>query len=250
MGLISKFPRLRRMIIRMGKHTLRRVGEFQAKHSLVGTQPVLDNNEFPWTSALTDAYPQVNQELDQVLGNLSDVPAFHQISPDQSRISKGGNWKTFAFYVFGQRVPENCAQCPQTAALLAQLPNLQNAFFSILAPHYHIPPHRGPTRALIRCHMGLRVPASPEDCWLRVDNEICHWRQGEILIFDDTYEHEVYNNSHEVRVVLFLDFDRPMDTVGRLFNKTLMGILRASAYVKDPLANLARWNAQHPTKQS
>ena len=246
MNLTKQQPHLREKIIQIGKHTLRRVGDFLAKHSLVGTQPVLDKREFTWADTLEAAYPKINQELDRVLGNLDDVPAFHQLSPDQKRISKGENWKTFAFYIFGQRVAENCAQCPDTAAVLDDLPKLQNAFFSILAPRYHIPPHRGPTRAIIRCHLGLRVPASPEACWLRVDDTICHWQPGRALFFDDTYEHEVYNNSDEVRVVLFLDFNRPMDRTGTIFNNLLLKALRASAYVKDPLANLARWNATHP----
>lgn len=249
MGLTQQWPRLRRTLIKSGKHLLRRVGQFQSRHSLVGTTPVLDNNEFAWTSQLQAAFPDIRRELDEVLVHPEEIPAFHQLSPDQSRISKGDNWKTFAFYIFGQRVSDNCAQCPDTAAVLDALPNLQNAFFSILAPHYHIPPHKGPTRALIRCHLGLRVPAERQQCWLRVDDQICHWQEGEVLVFDDTYEHEVYNNSDEVRVVLFLDFDRPMDAIGRMVNRTLMAVLRTSAYVKDPLANLARWNAKHPANR-
>jgi beta-hydroxylase len=238
-------PFLRRLIMRTGKRVLRNVGDFQARHSLVGTGPVLDKAEFAWTATLEQHTEQIKAELDNVLRQPEDIPAFHQLSPDQQRISKEDHWKTFTFYVFGHRVDENCARCPQTARLLDGLPNLQNAWFSILAPHYHIPPHKGPTRAIIRCHLGLKVPAERERCWLRVDDQICHWREGECLVFDDTFEHEVFNDTNETRVVLFLDFDRPMDGVGRLFNRALIRIIRASAYVKDPLKNLAAWNAGH-----
>ena len=82
MNLTKQQPHLREKIIQIGKHTLRRVGDFQAKHSLVGTQPVLDKREFTWADTLEAAYPKINQELDRVLGNLDDVPAFHQLSPD------------------------------------------------------------------------------------------------------------------------------------------------------------------------
>lgn len=238
------FPRLRRLVIQTGKRALRRVGEFQARHSLVGTTPVLDNAEFPWVAELEQSTAQIRAELDRVLTRLDDIPAFHQLSPDQHRISKGDNWKTYAFYAFGKRVDENCNACPFTANLLDGLPSLQNAWFSILAPRYHIPPHRGPTRAVIRCHLGLRVPTERENCWLRVDDQICHWQEGRCLVFDDTYEHEVKNDTDEVRVVLFLDFDRPMDLPGRLFNRLLIGAIRGSAYVKDPLKNLAAWNSK------
>ena len=62
------------------------------------------------------------------------------------------------------------------------------------------------------------------------------------MLFDDTYEHEVENDTSEYRAVLFIDLDRPMDKIGTIFNKTLLSIVKASHYVKDPLANLAKWN--------
>lgn len=228
--------------MKAGKHTLRKVGQFQARHSLVATTPVLENAEFAWVPTLEARWREIRSELDDVLTHPEDIPAFHQLSPDQQRISKGDNWKTYVFYAFGNRVDENCATCPVTATLLDELPALQNAWFSILAPRYHIPPHRGPTRAVIRCHLGLKVPADGDNCWLRVDDQICHWQEGQCLVFDDTYEHEVKNDTDEVRVVLFLDFDRPMDLAGRALNRLVIGAIRASAYVKDPLKNLADWN--------
>lgn len=230
--------------MRTGKHALRKVGEFQARHSTVPTTPVLPNEDFPWVADLERCWREIRTELDGVLTNPEDIPAFHQLSPDQARISRGDNWKTFAFYVYGNRVDDNCARCPVTAGLLDRMPTLQNAWFSILAPRYHIPPHKGPTRAVIRCHLGLKVPADGANCWLRVDDEICHWAEGECLVFDDTYDHEVRNDTDDVRVVLFLDFDRPMDLPGRLANRLVIAAIRASAYVKDPLANLADWNAR------
>ncbi|MEZ5558669.1 MAG: aspartyl/asparaginyl beta-hydroxylase domain-containing protein [Pseudomonadales bacterium] len=249
MSLSSTFPGLRRFMMRTGKRTLRKVGDFQARHSLVGTGPVLDNAEFPFVAELESHWRQIRAELDGVMVHPEDIPSFHQLSPDQERISKGDNWKTFAFYVFGHRVDDNCARCPETARLLDGLPKLQNAWFSILAPRYHIPPHKGPTRAVVRCHLGLRVPTDRENCWLRVDDQIRHWGEGEVLVFDDTYDHEVFNNTDEIRVVLFLDFDRPMDAVGRVFNRLVVAFIRASAYVKDPLKNLAAWNAGHRARE-
>ena len=238
--------RRRRIVHRTGKRFLRAIGDFQARHSLVSSDPVLPNDQFPWVSRLESAWREIRAELDVVLEHPQDIPSFHQLSPDQARISSGDNWKTFALYVLGDRIEENCAQCPFTARLLGELPGLQNAWFSILAPRYHIPPHRGPTRALIRCHLGLRVPQAAERCWIRVDQQRCHWAEGKCLVFDDTYEHEVLNDTDERRVVLFLDFDRPMDAVGRLFNRAVLKLIRSSHYFKDPMRNLALWNKRHP----
>lgn len=225
-----------------GKRLLRGVNEFQARHSLIPSSPFLPADTFAWVAALEAATPAIRAEFDRVWLQPEDIPAFHQISPDQARISKGSSWKTYALAIFGQPVRENCAQCPDTAAVLAALPGLQNAWFSILAPGYHIPPHRGPTRALVRAHLGLRVPAARERCWIRVDHARYAWREGECVLFDDTYEHEVRNDTGEYRAVLFLDIDRPMDRLGRCFNRGLLRLMQATHYVKDPLRNLAEWN--------
>lgn len=232
----------RRLVHEFGKRLLRAAGSFQARHSRIATTPFLANDTFPWIGQIESCWREIRAELAPLLRRPEDIPSFHQLSPDQQRISRGDNWKTYAFYVMTHRVDENCAACPATAKLLDGLPHLQNAWFSILAPHYHIPPHHGPTRAFVRCHLGLIVPRDREQCWLRVDQEIRVWEEGRCLLFDDTYEHEVRNDTDEVRVVLFLDFDRPMDAIGTWFNRVLLRLIRASHYFKDPVRNLALWN--------
>jgi len=235
----------RHLFMKVGKHILRWAGRFQARHSLCSTTPVINNSEFDWVDRLEAAYPDIRKELDHLLEHPENIPAFHQISPDQKRISKGDNWKTFAFYVYGKRADDNCAVCPRTAAILDSLPGMQTAMFSILAPHYHITPHKGPTRAVIRAHLGLKVPKDWQQVWIRVDEDILHWHDGKVVLFDDTYEHEVRNDTDETRAVLFIDIDRPMDTVGSLFNRLIVQLIRTSTYVKQPLKNLAEWNRQH-----
>lgn len=227
---------------RAGKRFLRALSDFQARHSLIPTTPFLDRDTFAWTATLEAAWPEIRAEFEQVWRHPEDIPAFHQISPDQARISRGENWKTYAFYVFGQPIEPNVSECPKTAVLLAALPGMQNAWFSILAPGYHIPPHRGPTRALVRCHLGVRVPADAAACWIRVDEERRAWREGECMLFDDTYEHEVLNGTPDYRAVLFIDIDRPMDRLGTAFNGFVLWLMQATHYVRDPLRNLAAWN--------
>ena len=159
------------------------------------------------------------------------------------KISKGKKWKTFALFIFGNEVKENCDLCPDTTRILKGISGLQNAWFSILAPGYKIPPHRGPTRALIRCHLGLLIPSDKQSCWIRVDRQKKYWEAGSCMFFDDTFEHEVENNTKEYRAVLFVDLDRPMDRVGSIFNKFLLAVIQSSHYVKDPLKNLKKWNS-------
>lgn len=229
---------IRRAVIKAGKHALRGLARFQAQHSSIPATPFLPGNTFPWVEALAAATDQIDAELAPLLGSLDEIPAFHEVSPDQARISTGDHWKTFVFHVFGQRIEANCARCPETVRQLEALPGMQNAWFSILAPGYHIPPHRGPTRALVRCHLPLRVPEPAQDCWIRVDSERRSWRRGEVMLFDDTYEHEVKNETDARRVVLFIDIERPSDRIGQAINRLLLRAIRASAYVREPLRRL------------
>ncbi len=234
---------------RVGKQFLRKMGEFQSRHSLVTTEPFIPQSTFKWTHDLESSWQSIRKELDEVIQNPEEIPAFHQLSQDQTRISKGNNWKVFTFYVFGKRVDENCALCPETAKALGKIKNLQNAFFSILAPHYHIPAHKGPTRAIIRVHLGLIIPEQREKCWIRVHDQYATWEEGKCMIFDDSYEHEVHNETDQLRVVLFLDFDRPMDRFGTIINGIIVYLLRSSNYVKQPLKNLSMWNKQAKKNQ-
>lgn len=237
----SQRPFLRRMLLKAGKKFLRWNGEFQTRHSLISTTPRIGNHEFNWVTALEARWPAIRQELERLLEHPEDIPAFHQISPDQKRISKGDNWKTFGLFVYGQRVDENCAICPHTAQAVSEIPGMRTAMFSILKPHYHIVPHKGPTRAVVRAHLGLIVPKDREKLWIRVDDQILHWDEGKVILFDDSYEHEVRNDTDELRAVLFLDIDRPMDKVGTAVNKLLFSLIKASPYVRQPLKNLANW---------
>ncbi|MDT8282287.1 MAG: aspartyl/asparaginyl beta-hydroxylase domain-containing protein, partial [Gammaproteobacteria bacterium] len=82
---------LHRLTKKSGKHFLRWAGNFQARHSLVSSTPVIANTTFPWVKQLENAYSDIRTELDTLLEHPEDIPTFHQISPDQKRISKGNN---------------------------------------------------------------------------------------------------------------------------------------------------------------
>jgi aspartyl/asparaginyl beta-hydroxylase (cupin superfamily) len=250
MKLIDRFRSARRKRVkRTGRFLLNKMSRFIAAQSLIGNPPVFDKSVFPWTAEFETNWEKIRAELDEVLKMRDALPSFHEISPGQKRISIDDNWKTFVFYGFGIRVDANCQRCPETARLLDRLPNLENAWFSILSPHYHIPAHRGPTNGIIRVHLGLMVPRDHEHCRIRVDKQILHWDEGKCIVFDDYYEHEVWNDTDEQRVVLFFDVDRPLRPLGRLVNRLLIAGIKRTAYVKDAHKRLQAWEEKYRNRQ-
>ena len=87
--------------------------------------------------------------------------------------------------------------------------------FSILEPGKHLPPHRGPYNGVLRLHLGLIVPEPREQLGIRVEKEVYRWKEGEAVIFDDAYEHEAWNRTPHTRVVLFVDFVKPLRFPGQ-----------------------------------
>jgi ornithine lipid ester-linked acyl 2-hydroxylase len=235
-----RFKAIRRKYVkRYGRRLIRRLASFLGSQSSVGNQPVIDSSHFPFLNDFTNNWQTIEAEVRQILKHREDIPLFHEISKDQMRISTGNNWRTFILYGFGSRLEKNSLQAPVTTSLLAKVPNLQTAWFSILGPNYHIPPHIGVSKGILRTHLGLIIPKDAANCWLRVHDEIKVWRPGEIFVFDDTYEHEVYNNTPDERVILIFDFDRPMRFWGRFANKAFLSAMKLTAYYQEPKKNIA-----------
>jgi aspartyl/asparaginyl beta-hydroxylase (cupin superfamily) len=161
------------------------------------------NALFPFTGILSKNWHAIRGELDAL-----DRAEFMDW-PEHSLYGEKG-WQTFGLYAFGTRQPEGCARCPQTEALVKQIPGLMMAGFSRLAPGARIVPHRGYegyAGYVLRVHLGLDVP---NDCGLRVGEETRTWTEGECTVFDDSFEHEAWNNSGRTRTVLLCDFLNPL----------------------------------------
>ncbi|MGF1513232.1 MAG: aspartyl/asparaginyl beta-hydroxylase domain-containing protein [Elainellaceae cyanobacterium] len=210
-------------------------------YSKVGDSVFFTPKQFPWAAFLEENWMTIRQELDGILERVDELPNFQDISKRQYRIANDNRWKTYFFWAFGFRAEGNCRRCPQTTALLEQIPDLKVAFFSILAPGKHIPRHRGKHKGLIRYHLGLKVPEPADQCYIQVDDQIAHWQEGKSLIFDDTYYHEVWNNTEGYRAVLFLDIVRPMRFPLSLVNWLVCRLVAASPIVQDARASHDAW---------
>jgi beta-hydroxylase len=238
-GFYQRFQqRRRKRVKRFGKNFIRGMSAFIGRQSLVGDVPVYDKAQFPFIAMLEDNWQIIRGELDQVLAHRDAIPPFVDVSSDQKKIAFDRRWQTYVLFGFGVEVPTNCRHAPETARLLRQVPNLQTAFFSIIGPHYHVPRHRGVSKTILRSHLALIVPKDRENCWIRIEDQRVNWTQGKAFVFDDTFDHEVYNNTDEDRVVLLFDFDRPMRFWGRLLHRVFLAGLRMTAYYREPKRNM------------
>lgn len=182
--------------------------------------PVLDlRSQFPDAGRFTDAWQGIRDEALAIARDLPSVPRFHEIMREQESISANDDrdWRMFILKAYGTEMPANMARCPTLAALVSETPDVLSASFSFLAPHKHIPAHRGPFRGVLRFQLGLSMPRAQSGApaaVLRIADRQYRIADGECLLWDDTYQHEVWNNSEEVRIALLLDVWRhgmPMD---------------------------------------
>lgn len=172
---------------------------------------------FPWLAELEAATPAIQAELAAVLASQQGFTPYVDyadgIPLDQwAALNHSLDWSAFQFYHYGQRYPENCARCPNTMQALARLPQpavegrMPAAMFSVLKPHTRIPPHTGVANVRLVVHLPLIVPPG---CGYRVGNVTREWRVGEAFVFDDTIEHEAWNDSDQTRVILIADIWHP-----------------------------------------
>jgi len=181
----------------------------------IHTPAVLDTERFfPNAQAFVAKWRDIRDEALAVKQNLASVPRFHDIMREQTDISAndGRDWRMFIMRAYGRDVPENRSRCPVVSALLDESPDVVSAVFSYLAPGKHVPKHRGPFRGILRFHLMLTMPRAADGgvaAILEIDGEPYRLEDGECLLWDDTYPHEVRNNSDEVRAALLLDVWRP-----------------------------------------
>ncbi len=206
--------------------------DFVARVSLQGDPVVYDNRDFPWVTRLEARAPGIRRELDAVLQDVDGIPNFQDILEEVRTIQQDSRWKTFFLHAPSMDCRENARRCPATMAALREVPGLGTAFFSILEPGKHIPPHRGAYNGVLRLHLALRVPEPASRCSIRVGDRICHWREGEALIFDDSFNHQVWNDTDGTRVVLFADFARPLSQPWHWLNQRFLDLAAVTPFMR------------------
>jgi len=113
----------------------------------------------------------------------------------------------------------------------------------VFEPGKHLPSHRGPYNGVVRLHLGLTVPEPAENLGIRIGDQICRWQEGHALIFDDAHEHEAWNHTASPRVVLFVDFVKPLRFPANLLNWAILLLARFTPYLREGAQNLRKWEA-------
>ena len=230
--------------IRLGKAIRPFVNDIIAKQSTVSNEPLLDPSAFPWIAPLLADWRTIRDEALAVTRKAEAVPPLGLVSPDLPGSRGAVNGGPFFLHGYGYRIEANRARCPATAALIDRVPELNSAFFSVLAPGAVIPRHRGVTKGLLTCHIGLQVPDG--DCRMTLDDRLeFGWQEGRALVFDDSYPHAVANATGGTRIILLIQFCRPARTVGRLVTRAFLSGVRRTRFVAGTVANLAAWERDH-----
>lgn len=219
----------------------RTLSSFYGRSSTVGDREFFDATDFPWVGAVEADWLKVRAELDTLLPYAAELPNFQDISTDQEVLTQDDGWKTYFFYAYGLKMLANCRRCPETTKLLQRIPGMKTAFFSILGPRKHLPPHCGPYKGVLRLHLGLLVPEPVTMCGIRVGAQTRHWREGRVMVFDDRFEHEAWNMTDGLRAVLFVDFMRPMRFPANMLNSMLTWCIAFSPFVLGGVRNYLRW---------
>ena len=215
------------------------------KFSAIENRPIYNLDQFPWASEVEADWKKIRKELDEVMKDREKLPNLHDIIEQGNTISEGNSWKTYLLAGLGIECEKNRKRCPETVRLLDKIPNVLNAYFSILSPGKHIPPHKGPYNGLVKYHLGLLMPEPKEKCRIRIDDQIKVWEEGKTLIFDDTYNHEVWNDTEGHRVVLLVDFLRPLKFPFNLINKLVFNVSVFAPFVTETAANFKKWENKY-----
>ncbi|MCM2370145.1 aspartyl/asparaginyl beta-hydroxylase domain-containing protein [Aporhodopirellula aestuarii] len=187
-----------------------------------------DPDEFEWKDFVEQSFPQAHEEVLQLLSDHCDQFGIFRTEIDGTV----DGWNTFIFYANGRRQAKSCERAPRLADVADAMIAYEEGELTMLSslnPRSYIPPHVGPINGILRCHLPLLVP---DNCGLRVGGEEITWTEGKVLVFDDSFVHEVWNQSDQVRIVLFFNAWHPalslperqaLANVRRAYNQTPAG---------------------------
>jgi aspartate beta-hydroxylase len=200
---LELYDRMMAGALPVSPHALQRPGLYIPD---LAARPWHDPAQFPWLQELEAAATMIREEA-LALPGAAFMPYLEPGREEPSTreiplvpLHDRGDWNVAYFDLLSCSFDGNKTHCPATARALSRIPRITtSSMFSTLAGGTHIPAHCGPSNAFLRVHLGLVVP---DGCEMRVGDETRSWQEGKCLVFDDSFEHEVWNRSSQSRIVL------------------------------------------------
>ncbi|AQT62163.1 aspartyl beta-hydroxylase [Cellvibrio mixtus] len=188
-------------------------------------QVYIDPKDFPELKVLQDNWELIREEALN-LNNSAQIKASADLDDLGFNSFFRTGWKRFYLKWYGANLKSAEQLCPKTVALINQLPNVKGAMFTMLPPGARLVKHRDPYAGSLRYHLGLVTPNS-EDCYISVDGQTYAWRDGEAVMFDETYIHYAENKTDQNRIILFVDVKRPVnfflvDWINEIFSRIVV----------------------------
>lgn len=235
-----KLPIVRKSLFQIGKELRPKVDRLILRDSFAPDQPLLDKAFFGWIPALERRWRDIQAEAVRI--RAEDIPSLGDISFDHGRIAEDRRWRSFFLKGYGYRMPRNAARAPITASLIEAIPGLVTASFSVLEAGGHIPRHWGMTKGMLTYHLALKVPAEREKCRMAIEGRdethVMVWEEGQSFVFDDMYNHEVWNDTAEDRYLLLIQIKRPCRWRANLIQNLFLKGVRHSRFVQDIRRNI------------
>jgi ornithine lipid ester-linked acyl 2-hydroxylase len=164
-------------------------------------------HDYEWAVNIENHWEEIKPEVEKLVKETDQ----QFVSNQYVGLTTDDSWSSYTFLFWQIRVkkPRLGERCPTFAKYLQQVPGLVSLSVSRLAGHTILEPHRGDTNGVIRCHLGIEVPAGLPDCGLQAGTEQQPWREGKWLFFNDAFKHSAWNHTDKRRIVIIMDVIRP-----------------------------------------
>ena len=219
--------------------------------SAVPPKPLLSERDLPGLSQLSANWQMMRDEALKLYDEGYIRGALHNNDIGFNSFFKRG-WKRFYLKWYDQPLSSAQTLCPRTVELLNRIPAVKGAMFALLGPQTYLTPHRDPFAGSLRYHLGL-VTANSEACFISVDGERYAWKDGEAVLFDETYIHFVENNTDVTRIILLCDIERPlrmrlMQSLNRWVSRCIVAASSTQNVENEPVGALNRFYGRvyHP----
>ena len=179
--------------------------------SAVPNKPVISVEQFPELKPLSENWETIRDEAVRLFDEGFIRAAAKNNDWGFYSFFKSG-WKRFYLKWYDDFLPSANTLCPKTVELLKSIPSVHGAMFAMLPPGGKLGAHRDPFAGSLRYHLGLVTPKTPGECRIIIDGNVYSWRDGEDLLFDETYLHYAENTTSDDRIILFCDVERPLKT--------------------------------------